>query len=136
MSVIDKILDQLKAQVINLLDDILSICPDESDILLMRIFFENQLSPDIIMTEFIKWVYPWKDYINKHDEKFFIENDHIFGNYPSDQVQHFKQKFIDGTFTEEDKSTIWAYFEVFISLIDQFNTKTNVKSCNEKKGRT
>lgn len=120
-SVVNKILNQLRDQVLNLLDDLLSICPNEPDILLVRLFFENQIDPEMLMRGFIQWVYPWKDYIIRHDERYFEENDHIFGPLPSDKVEHFKRKIKDGTFDEEDKETIWQYFEVFISLVEQYN---------------
>ena len=118
---IDKVLYQLRDQVLNLLDDLLSICPNEPDILLVRLFFENQVDPETLMSGFITWVYPWKNYIKDHDERYFDENDHIFGPLPGDKVQYFKVKMKDGTFDEDDKETIWQYFEVFISLIEQYN---------------
>ena len=119
--VVDKILNQLRDQVLNLLDDLLTICPNEPDILLVRLFFENQIDPERLMKGFDKWVMPWKVEIKEHNEKFFEKNDHIFGPLPSDKVAHFKEKLKDGTFDEDDKETIWQYFEVFIKLIDQYN---------------
>lgn len=118
---INKVLGQLQNQVLNLLDDLLCICPDEPDILIVRLFFESQVDPETLMKGFIKWVHPWKDYIVKHNEKYFEENDHIFGPLPSDKVSYFKEKMKDGTFDTDDKEIIWQYFEVFISLVDQYN---------------
>ena len=116
----NKISLQLKEQVLNLLDDILCICPDESDILLVRIFFENQVDQKILMDGFIEWIYPWKEYIKERNEKYFEENEHIFGPLPSDKVKYFKIKYTDGTFNAEDKHVIWDYFDVFISLIEKY----------------
>jgi len=118
---ITKILGQLSTQVLNLLDDLLCICPNEPDILLVRLFFENQVDPETLMKGFITWVYPWKNYIEEHNERYFEENDHIFGPLPSDKVEYFKIKMKDGTFDSDDKEVIWAYFEVFISLIEKYN---------------
>lgn len=119
-AVIDKILAQLRDQVLNLIDDLLAICPNESDILLVRLFFDNQVDPQTLMDGFIQWVYPWKDYIKEHNENYFEENEHIFGPLPADKVAHFKRKMKDGTFDEDDKETIWQYFEVYVSLIEQY----------------
>ena len=116
-----KVLNQLQEQVLNLLDDLLSICPNEPDILLVRLFFESQVDPEMLMKGFITWVYPWKNYIKQHNERYFEENEHIFGPLPVDKVQYFKEKMKDGTFDEDDKEIIWEYFEVFISLVDQYN---------------
>lgn len=121
MTACEKVLNQLHNQVLNLLDDILSICPDESDVLLVRLFFENQVDSETLMHGFIKWVYPWKKYIQDRDERYFDENDHIFGPLPTNKVEHFKRKMKDGTFDADDKTIIWDYFQVFISLIEQYN---------------
>jgi len=118
---ITKVLQQLHAQVLNLLDDLLSICPNEPDILLVRLYFENQVDPQTLMDGFIKWVLPWKDYIVRHDEKYFEENDHMFGPLPASKVEYFKVKMKDGTFDKDDKEAIWAYFDVFLSLMEQYN---------------
>ncbi len=120
MSVSRKVLGQLRDQVLNLLDDLLCICPNESDILLVRLYFGN-VDPELLMKGFIMWVHPWKDYIERRDEKYFEENEHIFGPLAPDKVQHFKEKMKDGTFNEEDKEIIWEYFQVFISLVEQYN---------------
>ncbi len=118
--VMDKILRQLQDQVLNLLDDLLIICPNEPDMLLIRLFFENQIDTEALMRGFNQWVYPWKKYIKDHNEEYFEKNNHIFGPVPSKKIQHFKTKFKDGTFNSEDKKVIWAYFEVFISLVEQY----------------
>ena len=123
--VMDKILRQLQDQVLNLLDDLLIICPNEPDILLVRLFFENQIDTEELMIGFDTWVYPWKKYITDHNEEYFEKNDHIFGPVPPEKIQHFKTKFLDGTFNNEDKKVIWAYFEVFISLIEQYKKINN-----------
>lgn len=119
--IIQKILVQLKEQVINFLDDLLAICPNESDIIIIRLFFENHIDLKSIMENFIKYVYPWKEFIIERNEEFFEKNEHIFGPLPGDKVKHFKRKIKDGTFTEEDKEIIWRYFEVFIALMEQYN---------------
>ncbi len=117
----NKVLEQLRDQVLNLLDDLLSICPNEPDVLLARLFFENQVIPETLMLGFVKWVYPCENYIKEHNEKYFEENKHIFGPLPVDKVKYFKDKMKDGTFDDDDKEIIWKYFEVFISLIEQYN---------------
>jgi hypothetical protein len=117
----EKILAQLKSQVLNLLDDLLIIYPNESDLLLIRLFFDNQISDKKLMEGFIKWVYPWKNHILTHNEEFFENNEHIFGPLPINKIHYLKDKLKDGTIDKEDKETMWRYFEVFIKLIDQYN---------------
>lgn len=117
----DKVCEQLRDQVMNLLDDLLSICPNESDILMVRLFFENSVPSETLMKGFMKWVYPWKEYIERKDQRYFEENDHMFGPLPQDKVKYFKRKFQDGTFDKDDLETIWAYFSVFLKLMIKYD---------------
>jgi len=119
--IVDRILYQLKVQVLNLIDDLLTIFPDEPDILLIRLYFENQVDPITLMNGFVKWVYPWKNHIKNRNEDFFKKNDHIFGPLPTDKVYYFKRRVEDGTLDKEDKDTMWKYFDLFIKLIDKYN---------------
>lgn len=112
---------QLHAQVLNLMDDIITVCPNDSDILLVRIFFENNVSPELLMKEFIKWVYPWKENIVRRDLNFFFDNDHPFGPLPLNKVKEFRVRLKDGTFDENDVKAIWDYFDVFTSLVEKYN---------------
>jgi len=119
-----RVCEQLKIQVLNLIDDILIITPNEPDVILIRLFFENQVEPERLMNEFIKWVHPWKDFIKRRDEKFFQDNEHIFGPLPTDKLKYLKKRLNDGTLDPEDKDAIWKYFEVFISLMDKYKKLT------------
>ena len=117
----ESVLQELKEQVLNLLDDLLEILPNESDILLVRLFFENNADPYFIMQGFLKWVYPWKKFILERNEKFFAEADHIFGPIPPEKLKKFKQVYHDGkTLSEDDKKVIWDYFAVYIALIERY----------------
>lgn len=111
---------KLKKQVVNLLDDFLQIIPEDTDLLMIRIFFETSVNPNTIMEGFIQWVYPWKQQIKDRDEKYFQDNDNMFGPLPLDKVKKIRTMYNDGTFDEEDKEVIWNYFNVFIGLIEKF----------------
>ena len=120
------VVEQLKVQVINLIDDLLEICPDEKDILFVRLYFDCNIDQYKLMDGFERWVYPWKKEIKIKDERFFKENDHIFGPLPTEKVSYFKTKFEDGTFEAEDKEMIWKYFQIYIKLIKKYR-KLNKK---------
>jgi len=120
-SPLEKILYEFKTQVINFLNDIISIAPAEQDLVLLRIVFENRIDTEFVLNAFIEKMTPWKSYILSRNEDFFYNNDNIFGFIPTTKVSHFKRMFRDGTFNEEDKGVIWDYFNVFVSLADQYN---------------
>lgn len=112
---------QLKTQVLNLLDDILIICPNEPELILVRIYFDVKTAPEILMKGFIKYVYPWKEHIKQRDEIFFEKSENIFGTVPNNKISYIKNKIKDGTFDEQDKKIIWQYFDIFIKIIEKYN---------------
>lgn len=112
---------QLKAQVLNLFDDILSICPNEPELILLRVYFDVKIVPEKLMEGFIKYVYPWKTQILNNDETFFDNSENIFGIIPKNKVHYIKDKIKDGTFDEEDKKVIWRYFEIFIKIMEKYH---------------
>lgn len=119
-SAIDNILNALKEQVLNLLNDLMEIFPDETDIMLTRLFFETNADPQLIMDGFIKWVYPWKEQIMKSDELFFEKADRIFGPIAAEKVVRFKTMWKDGALNDDEKKIVWSYFQVYIKCIDRY----------------
>lgn len=110
---------QLKEQMLNLTDDLLEILPDERDIFAARMYFEFQSSMTI-MEGFVKYVIPKRQYIIDRDERYFTENDTIFGKLPKNKVDHFKNLYLSGKIGDEEKQVIWDYFDVFLTLAENF----------------
>lgn len=112
--------EQLKEQILNLIDDLIEILPKEQDILLARIFFEFQ-DDEKIMKGFQKFVLPQRKYIEEKDERYFTENDYIFGDLPKDKVKHFKYLYEkENVLSTEDKNVIWQYFQLFLNICDNY----------------
>lgn len=120
MKNMNKINTQLKEQVLNLLNDLIQICPEEKDIIWLRLYFQIK-SSDEIMKGFNEWVYPWKKEILSKDEKFFTQNNTIFGPLPEEKVKHFKKLLCNQyIFNQDNKDILWEYFQLFINLIDKY----------------
>ena len=115
-----EIAEELKTQMINLIDDLLEILPNEKDIFTVRVLFDAMMSPTKLIEGFIEYVLPWKEYITNRDETYFEKNDNIFGSLPAHKVQYFKTLYKNGVFGQEEKETIWQYFDVFVSLAETY----------------
>lgn len=113
-------LQLLKEQVLNLLNDLMDIFPNENDILFARLFFETQADPQLIMNGFIEWVYPWKKEILEKNEEFFEKSDRIFGPIDSSKLERFKKMWKEGQLDNDEKEAVWKYFQVYIKLIDKY----------------
>ena len=113
-----EILQLLKKNMIEFLDELIEQFEEEGDLIVMRFFMSEQISLEIIMSHFIKYVYPLKDKIKSHDETFFLENNNIFGSSPKDKVIHFKELYLK--MSEDDRETLWSWFSCFISICDKY----------------
>lgn len=113
-----ELLNLLKKNMIEFLDELIEQFEEESDLIVMRFFMADQLSIEMMMTHFVTYVYPLRDKIRSKDESFFIENNNIFGSSPQDKVIHFKKLYLQ--MTEEDRSTLWAWFSCFISICERY----------------
>jgi hypothetical protein len=113
-----EILNLLKKNMIEFLDELIDQFEDEGDLIVMRFFMADQISIESIMNQFITYVYPLKDKIRNKDESFFLENDNIFGSSPKDKVIHFKKLYLQ--MQEDDRQTLWAWFSCFISICDRY----------------
>ena len=113
-----ELLNLLKKNMIEFLDELIDQFEEEGDLIVMRFFMADQISVESIMNQFINYVYPLKDKIRNKDESFFLENDNIFGSSPKDKVIHFKKLYLQ--IQEEDRQTLWAWFSCFINICDRY----------------
>lgn len=107
---------QLKDQLINFIDDIMEICPDDYHLPIIRAVVCGAFDAREIADSFVEHVLPFQAQIKARNATFFEKNDHIFGPLPQDKVQHFRNLWFSGHFEEEDKKIIWDYFSVFVDL--------------------
>ncbi len=112
--------NELKEQVLNLLDGLIEVFPSDVQMLFARLYFSDNVDQEKLMKGFVKYVLPWKDQILKRDEKYFEDNEYIFGDIDPTKVEHFKSLIKSGGFSSDDKNVLWDYFAVFISLAEKY----------------
>ena len=79
MSSRQALLKEFKSQLIMFFDELIEQFPREGNLLVIRIFLNDQVSKETIIKHFIDNIIPIKDEINKRNEKFFTENENLFG---------------------------------------------------------
>ena|SRR3989304_8370085 len=114
------LITQFKKQILNLINDLQEVFPEETDLLLINLFLDTAIDPKELIDGFEVWVYPWKPQIVKRDDKFFKENDHCFGPLPKNKVDKIRNMWFNGSFDESDKNTLWNYFEIYIKIIEKY----------------
>lgn len=125
-------LTAFNTQIQNLIDDLNKLYPDEKDVKLFKekyklIKFAN---PRMIVENFIIYVYPYKDYIMKKNEEFFLkENNSIDNEFTQNDISltkviNFKKLWL--ITSNDNKDAIWKYFQVLIILAERWFKNTNI----------
>ncbi len=130
---VSDILKIFKQAYVEFIDELVDQFPNESDMVILRVVFANNLPSDTVMNMFILHVLPHKDLIYKKDEAYFLEHDDIFQaiNTQANKISHFKQLWQSEEMTEETKETIWMWFKHFIIIVEKYQQLVdNLKKSN------
>lgn len=118
-----EIIQDLKDTLLEFLIDLkenIALKPEEQGDLAIVEFFFNQMTCSNLMQHFIAHVLPWENAIKCRDDKFFINNKRIFGGLPSDRVEYFSQMWKGNRLTQEDRDSIWEYFDTMVEIARQY----------------
>lgn len=88
--------------------------------LLMTIF-----EPQRLIKYYILMVLPMKPWLESRDANFFVKNDHIYPGAPTEDIQFFKDLWlVKGALLDEEKDTIWEYFDTLIEIAEDWHEVT------------
>ena len=116
-----KLLGEFRNNLVSFLDELIEQFPSEGDLVAARIFLADQVPIVDIMNTFIKRVLPIRDMAKARDEKFFLENDVLFAQASTSKVSYFKELWSSSMLDNDDRQTIWRWFDLFISITDKYN---------------
>ena len=117
------ILERFKHGYMTFIDELLEQFPDEPDLIIIRVFFQDQVPVEVVADTFINHVLPHKDVIKQRNEKFFLNNNHMFGMLDGGKVMHFKKLWTSERLDNEDRQIIWKWFDTFCTLIEAYKEK-------------
>lgn len=114
------ILNQFKQHLISFLDELISQFPEEPDLIILRIFFNDQIPIKNVVETFAHKLLTVREMISKRDENFFLEHNAIFDTLNKDKVNHFKRLWRSGRLDKEDKEVVWRWIDSFVILTDKY----------------
>lgn len=114
----------------DLLEDLIRICPEHTDfkVFLTGFGLVRQNSPEFIMAQFIKNVYPYKDKIMARDESYFLDDKTAIENQVKEKsgqedlvgkVLNLKEIW-KTRLSVENKEIVWKYLHVLIVLSERW----------------
>ena len=114
------ILKTFKENLITFLDELIGQMPTEGDLVIARIFIKDQVPIASILQYFCLKLLPLKNLIKERNAGFFLDNNILFSKISKDRVNHFKKLWRSGTLDDDDKETIFKWFDTFIYLAEKY----------------
>lgn len=115
-----QILTEFKNGIVSFLDELIEQFPEEPDLVIARIFLNDQIPIVDIMNHFIHKLLPLEQEVKEKNERFFLENNLLFDKVDNSRVNNFKRLWNSGRLDKEDKNTIWKWYESFIYLAKKY----------------
>ena len=128
-------LGRFNTQLENMLNDLLKLFPDFMEIKIFREKFliAKKSNPKMILLVFLKYIYPYKQYILDQNDDFFL-SDNLTKNI-SNNKEIQKDGDVDNEYIltkalnikqlwkrmdQVEKETLWMYFKVLIVLCERY----------------
>lgn len=111
-------------QTDNFINELCTIFPNNSDILLFREKYNliRSANSKLVIQYFVQYIYPHKDKILAQDESFFLEGggqEELKGNSGLKFRDNIKTLWI-GEMSEQNKDIVWKYFKIFVILCEKY----------------
>lgn len=123
MSIKIKLLSLYKEQLITFLDELIEQFPREGDLVILRVFFGNQIDTATVIEIFLERINDNSNQLRKmikeRNETFFLEHDAFYGTDQS-KVSHFRNLWLSNDLDDETKTTIWNWIDIFVSIADKY----------------
>ena len=118
-----QILSEYKNALIAFFDELISQFPEEGDLVIIRIFFNDQICIQDVMDLFNHKINKddkmLKKMVKDRNEKFFLEHN-VFDALGKDKVNHFKRLWRSGNLDDDDKDMVWKWIDSFVYLGDKY----------------
>lgn len=115
-----QILQQFKQGLITFFDELISMFPTEGDLVIVRIFINDQVPIMDVMEHFVTQLLPLKDVVKERNDEFFLNNNVLFEALNQSRVGYFKTLWQSGVLDKEDKETVFRWFDSFIFLAERY----------------
>jgi hypothetical protein len=95
------------------------------DLIIFRIFLKDQIDVNTVMSMFIEKALPYKEMIIQRDDNFFLNHCSLIDsmNYSDsnkDRINYFKTLWTSEDVDDDDKKTLWEWFDTFIFLSEKY----------------
>lgn len=120
-----QLLRGLQSDLLRFFDSLIEAFPDEGDLVIIRFALTDQFPITDIMDYITVSLLPLKSKVDNRDNNFFLENNILFEQLDNAKVNHFKRIWKSETLNEEDKDSIWRWFDRFLLRAERYKRCIN-----------
>ena len=117
-----QILTDFKTALVNFFDELIEQFPEEGDLVMLRIFLNDQVPIADVMGVFIAKLLPLKEIVTKRDENFFMGPGaaSLFEKLDKSKVNYFKILWRSDRLDADDRAQIWKWYDYFMILAEKY----------------
>jgi hypothetical protein len=117
-----QILIEFKTALVDFFDELIEQFPDEGDLVMVRIFINDQVPIADVMSVFITRLLPLKDIVAKRDVNFFLgpSASSLFEKLDKGKVNYFKILWQSDRLDDSDRAQIWKWYDYFIIIAEKY----------------
>lgn len=119
------LLIKFKNVLLEFIDELVQQFPNDSDIIMCRIFIKDQIPTQTIMDKFIKYFIPHNDLIMNQDPLFFTVGTSDFCASLKLNTNIFEKIWYSGTLDDEDQQVIWHWITSLYKMVVKYNSMQN-----------
>lgn len=120
-----QLLRGLHSDLLKFFDSLIEAFPDEGELVIIRFALTDQFPITDIMDYITVSLLPLKTKVDNRDNNFFLENNILFEELDNSKVNHFKRIWKSGTLNDEDRDSIWRWFDRFLLRAERYNKCIN-----------
>jgi len=120
-----QLLRGLHSDLLKFFDSLIDAFPDEGDLVIIRFALTDQFPITDIMDYIINSLLPLKYKVDNRDNNFFLENNILFEELDNNRVNHFKVIWKSESLNDEDRESIWKWFDRFLLRAERYTSCIN-----------
>jgi hypothetical protein len=117
-----ELLIKFKNVLMNFIDELVQQFPNDSDIVMCRIFIKDQIPIQTIMDKFIKYFTPQEELIKNKDPLFFTMGTSEFCSSLNLSTNIFEKVWFSDVLDDEDKEITWQWITSLYKIVDKYKT--------------
>lgn len=117
-----ELLIKFKNVLLEFIDELVQQFPNDSDIVMCRIFIKDQIPTQTIMDKFVTYFLPKSELILNQDPLFFTVGTSDFCASLKLNTNIFEKIWYSDTLDDEDKQVIWQWITSLYKMVDKYNS--------------